>query len=326
MASAERSAADDDVSEAADGGARDDTGAEQGTERGQSADRDDIGAREDQPDRDDNGDREGSVDRDDRDDRDDQSARGGRDEHEDRQDQQEREDRQEQQEREDRQEQQERDDTADGDEREDTGDGDDRGDRDEVDERADEAGDGAEPALPPVAAVELSVLLDEYWRADTGRRPWNWAALPPEHREALVELVDRFVDSYNRVWAMTDDQVIPPCWHRHPALAYDLAALVWTFHGAYRDGAASPEAALRFQDHVVSFAGRLDRWLGRGARDCRDGRHERSWRSVRSRGLRPDRNSLEYADEIALLGVEHFGFEPDTPTRPGDEPHADSTP
>jgi hypothetical protein len=192
-------------------------------------------------------------------------------------------------------------------------------------DRADEAGGGDEPVLPPVAAVELSVLLDEYSGRDTGRRPWNWSALPPGHREALVELIDRFVDSYNQIWAMSDDQLIPPCWHRHPALAYDLAALVWTFHGAYRDSAASPEAALRFQGHLVSFADRLDRWLGRSAQECRDGRHQRNWRSVRSRGLRPDRDSLEYADEMALLGAEHFGFEEQTPAPSPEHPRADAT-
>jgi hypothetical protein len=171
-----------------------------------------------------------------------------------------------------------------------------------------EADERDEPVLPPVSAVELNVLFDDYRRGDDGRRPWNWASLPPEHREALVELIDGFADSYNRVWAMSDDQLIPPCWHRHPALAYDLAALVWGYYAAYRGRDASPEAALRFQTQLVHFADRLDRWLGSGARDCRDGQHPRDWRPVRSRAVHPDRDSVEYADEIALLGAEDFGF------------------
>jgi hypothetical protein len=82
---------------------------------------------------------------------------------------------------------------------------------------------------------------------------------------------------------------------------------------------------LRFQGHLVSFADRLDRWLGRGAQECRDGRHQRNWRSVRSRGFRPDRDSLEYADEMALLGAEHFGFEEQTPAPPSEHSRADAT-
>jgi hypothetical protein len=179
---------------------------------------------------------------------------------------------------------------------------------DDADSNA-EAGDRDEPALPPVDPVELGVLIDDYQRRDAGRRPWNWAGLPAGHRVALVELIDGFTVSYNRTWAMADDQLIPPCWHRHPALAYDLAALVWAFHGAYRGREASPEAALRFQGQLVSFADRLDRWLGHSAQDCRDGHHPGNWRPVRSTSYRPDRESLEYADEITLLGVEHFGFE-----------------
>jgi hypothetical protein len=175
-----------------------------------------------------------------------------------------------------------------------------------------EAGDRDEPALPPVEIVELGVLIDDYQRRDAGRRPWNWAGLPAGHRVALVELIDGFAVSYNRTWAMADDQLIPPCWHRHPALAYDLAALVWAFHGAYRGREASPEAALRFQGQLISFADRLDRWLGRSAQDCRDGHHPGNWRPVRSTTYRPDRESLEYADEVTLLGVEHFGFEAST--------------
>jgi hypothetical protein len=186
---------------------------------------------------------------------------------------------------------------------------------DDADSDADsnaEADDRDEPALPPVETVELGVLIDDYQRRDAGRRPWNWAGLPAGHRVALVELIDGFAVSYNRTWAMADDQLIPPCWHRHPALAYDLAALVWAFHGAYRGREASPEAALRFQGQLISFADRLDRWLGHSAQDCRDGHHPGNWRPVRSTAYRPDRESLEYADEVTLLGVEHFGFEAST--------------
>lgn len=172
--------------------------------------------------------------------------------------------------------------------------------------------DGAtedEPALPPIEPAGLDALLDDYRDARTGRVPWNWAALPDGHKATLVSLVDRFVAAYNQWWAMSDAQLVPPCWPRHPALAYDLAAQAWMFHWAYLDERATPDRAARFQGELVPFADRLERWLGDQPDQCRAGRHRRDWRQVTAVSRTPDRDSTEYADALALLGAQPLGFD-----------------
>jgi hypothetical protein len=157
--------------------------------------------------------------------------------------------------------------------------------------------------------VGLSVLVAEYEQAEGGDRlPWNWAALPDGHRETLVALVDDFVGSYNRLWAMTDEQTVPPCWYRHPALAYDLAALAWAYYQAYRHREATPGRALDFQAQLAAFGDRLERWLGSQPALCRGGNHPRDWRHVRETVRDHAPGSVDHADAVALLGAENFGF------------------
>jgi hypothetical protein len=198
-------------------------------------------------------------------------------------------------------------------------DSDDARDTDEsVESDADDAGDSdsdsdsdedSGPALPPIEPVGLRVLVAEYEQAEGGDRlPWNWAALPDGDRETLVALVDDFVGSYNRLWAMTDEQTVPPCWYRHPALAYDLAALAWAYYEAYRHREATPGRALDFQAQLAAFGDRLERWLGSQPGECRAGNHPRDWRHVRETVRDHAPGSVDHADAVALLGAENFGF------------------
>lgn len=122
---------------------------------------------------------------------------------------------------------------------------------------------------------------------------------------ASATVLDGFVASYNRTWAITAEQTVPPCWHRHPALAHDLATLAWAYYQAYRDPSATPDRALSFQSHLPGFAERIDRWLGADPAECRAGRHTASWveRAVGARGTGP-----EDVDAVLLLGEEDFGF------------------
>ncbi|MCU1650531.1 MAG: hypothetical protein JWQ60_1680 [Pseudonocardia sp.] len=172
-----------------------------------------------------------------------------------------------------------------------------------------DSGEDSGPALPPIEPVGLRVLVAEYEQAEGGDRlPWNWAALPDGHRETLVALVDDFVGSYNRLWAMTDEQTVPPCWYRHPALAYDLAALAWAYYEAYRHREATPGRALDFQAQLAAFGERLERWLGSQPGECRGGNHPRDWRHVRESVRDHAPGSVDHADAVALLGAENFGF------------------
>ena len=123
---------------------------------------------------------------------------------------------------------------------------------------------------------------------------------PGRAQATVVAVVDGFVAAYNQWWAMSDAQLVPPCWPRHPALAYDLAAQALTFHWAYLDERATPDRAARFQGELVPFADRLERWLGDQPDQCRAGRHRRDWRQVTATSRTPDRDSTEYADALAL--------------------------
>lgn len=162
----------------------------------------------------------------------------------------------------------------------------------------------------PPHAAELDELFVAYRGSSAGRDrlPWSWATLSVPQRHALATLVDRFVAAYNRWWAPDSASTVPSCWHRHPALATDLASLVWAYYAAYRDPAATPGLAVQFQEHLVHFAGRLDRWLGDDPQECRAGRHTRH-RPVGGNGVRPSPSTdQEDVDAVVLLGQESFGF------------------
>ncbi len=173
-----------------------------------------------------------------------------------------------------------------------------------------ENGGGADTDLEPRERLSRSGLIGRY-RLTGAAVPWSWSTLSPTEVDALVELVDDFVSAYNDVWALTDADTVPRCWHHHPALAHDLSALAWAYYQAYRDPGATPDLALRFQAHLPGFRARIDGWLGADPAACRAGRHSRTWR--RSSGTphaAPARASSEERDAVILLGVPDFGFPP----------------
>lgn len=177
-------------------------------------------------------------------------------------------------------------------------------------------GDASQTALPPLKPVPFIELMAAYRQPATAggeRLPWSWATLSPAERATGAIVLDGFVESYNRTWAISKEQTVPPCWHRHSALAHDLAALAWAYYQAYRDPMATPNRALQFQADLIRFAERIDRWLGGDPGGCRAGRHSTSWRDAdgitgASRG-----SSIEDTDAVTLLGEETFGFGRPTP-------------
>lgn len=175
----------------------------------------------------------------------------------------------------------------------------------------DDRADGTTTDLPPLEPVAFEELLAAYRQpsaAGSGTLPWSWVTLSPAEGEANATLLDGFVESYNRTWAIRDGETVPPCWHRHPALAHDLASLAWAFYQAYRDPDATPGRALQFQSHLPLFAGRLERWLGSKPGECRAGRHPNSWRDEAGTRAVPDRSGPEDTDAVVLLADESFGF------------------
>lgn len=165
--------------------------------------------------------------------------------------------------------------------------------------------------------ADVELLLERYEAAageDEPRRPpWTWAALDRAERAALARMVDVFVSTYNHVHAVKDNELVPPCWRRHPALAAELAVQVWLWYFAHMDPKASPAVAGDYYGrHLPGFRSRVDRLLGVSPGECRQGEHPDTWRKEAEQllakydGLPSDPDQNE--QDVDLLGALHFGF------------------
>lgn len=189
------------------------------------------------------------------------------------------------------------------------------GDENHHHDDAEEDEDASPKPLPPLEPVPFIELMAAYRQPATAggeRLPWSWATLSPAERATSATLLDGFVKSYNRTWAISQQQIVPPCWRRHPALAHDLAALAWAYYQAYRDPMATPDRALQFQAGLLPFAKRMNRWLGSKPGECRAGQHAASWRDADGITSAARRSTTEDTDAVTLLGEETFGFATDS--------------
>lgn len=77
------------------------------------------------------------------------------------------------------------------------------------------------------APADVELLLDRYNTAGSDseprRPPWTWAALNHDERLALLRMCHVYVASYNRVHAVGEEEIIPPCWVLHEQLVAELA-------------------------------------------------------------------------------------------------------
>lgn len=165
--------------------------------------------------------------------------------------------------------------------------------------------------------ADLELLLTRYdtpTSTEQPRRPpWTWAALERSERAALARMIEVFVSAYNQVHAITEDELVPPCWRWHPGLATELAVHIWLWYAAHLDPTTSPTLAADYYNrHLPSFQNRLDRLLGISPGECRRGEHPNTWRKDAQERLatynqlptNPDRDDRA----LDLLGELHFGF------------------
>jgi len=162
---------------------------------------------------------------------------------------------------------------------------------------------------------DLTMLLALYNNIDEPlRRPWCWSALTAPEREALAQMIDVYVASYNHVLAIDVADIIPPCWRRHDGLAWELATQMWLWHQSYMDPKATPAAAAELHGrHLPAFRTRLNRLLGRDPNDCRNNRHPPTWRKAEEQltilADLPTPLSAPQEQAVAVdLGEVHFGF------------------
>lgn len=165
--------------------------------------------------------------------------------------------------------------------------------------------------------ADVALLIERFEHdpksEDPPRFPWAWEALGPQESAALARLVDVYVATYNHTLATAVEEVVPPCWPRHPGLARELAVQVWLYYAVHHHPKASPAAAAEFYGrHVVGFRGRVEKHLGRSPIECRTGGHLHSWRKDLDELLAEyeHHSSADAPNTSAIeqLGELHFGF------------------
>lgn len=119
-------------------------------------------------------------------------------------------------------------------------------------------------SAPPVAATTASGPADR----DIPESPINWLALGPrEARSAFIDL-DRWVN-FLRVAYGLPPAIVPPFWHRHDELIWELSALHLDWLNSYHPDAplSAPNhwhqdfaaARVRLREWVATTGTRLDR-------------------------------------------------------------------
>lgn len=164
---------------------------------------------------------------------------------------------------------------------------------------------------------DLALLLERYdtpaSEKEPRRPPWTWAALNSEERLALAHMIDIWTETYNYIHAITPNELIPPCWRHHPALATELAVQLWLWYATHMDPHTTPLIAGDYYlRHLPGFRSRLDRLLGASPRECRRGEHPNTWRHDTDEQLAA---YIQHPDtpgngdhRIELLSESHFGF------------------
>ncbi|MGO1316873.1 MAG: hypothetical protein ACTMIR_07545 [Cellulomonadaceae bacterium] len=87
----------------------------------------------------------------------------------------------------------------------------------------------------------------------------NWATLPPERAGAEWMLLDEFVDQIRTDYGLPPT-IIPPLWHRHWELVWELSALHTFWQFAYGPSAAATQP-LVFHRYFAEARGRLREWV-----------------------------------------------------------------
>lgn len=90
-------------------------------------------------------------------------------------------------------------------------------------------------------------------------RPINWLTLSAEEAEAEYLDLNRWVDWLRRAYGLPPT-IIPPLWHRHDELIWELSALHTHWLYSY-DASASPSAPCTWQRDFAEARNRLREWV-----------------------------------------------------------------
>ena len=90
-------------------------------------------------------------------------------------------------------------------------------------------------------------------------RPINWRTLPPDDLEHELLDLNVWVDWLRHEYGLPA-QLIPPMWHRHPELVWELSALRQHWLGCF-DPQAKPNQALAWHHDFAVARERLRDWV-----------------------------------------------------------------
>ena len=142
-----------------------------------------------------------------------------------------------------------------------------------------------------------------------GRPPWSWAALTLAERSSLAKSIDDYVGYYNEAFAISPNELIPPCWPLHAGLAAELAAHFWLWVSTHAEPTARPESAVAFYEiHLPRFRQHVTKLLGEQATECQAGQHGLGdWRTREIRG-RFAQTPVDAVHAAQLLGARNLGL------------------
>lgn len=127
-------------------------------------------------------------------------------------------------------------------------------------------GDGLDlSGLPEQVAAKARRFAQQAYTQDLAAqlgqipRPINWRTLPPDDLEHELLELNSWVNWLRHEYGLPT-QVIPPMWHRHPELLWELSALRQHWLGCY-DPQAKPNQALAWHHDFAVSRERLRDWV-----------------------------------------------------------------
>ncbi len=118
-------------------------------------------------------------------------------------------------------------------------------------------GEDAAAQVQRVVAEQYAQHITEV--LGTVPRPINWRTLPPEDLEAELLELNAWVDWLRHEYGLPA-QIIPPMWHRHPELLWELSALRQHWLFCY-DPQAKGNQALAWHHDFALARERLRDWV-----------------------------------------------------------------
>lgn len=123
---------------------------------------------------------------------------------------------------------------------------------------------------PPALILDYIAERSAEGSVVDGPAPWDLGSLSAELIAPMPLWLDSVCRWLNTAYAWQPQDVIPPCWKRHEALGYEIAALAFARSEAY----AKAGNAVTWHEQYDRFLTRMNKSLGKAGDECRVGRHE----------------------------------------------------